>query len=119
MGYYFAPDGEAMLQVRAELADTTPRSLDIVWTPVSGSVAGKKLVCARIFLVPLANESHRMYLSIVDGRRSISLELSGSLSSGEYAIEVDAYGNAGWTGFGKLDARGRSAPFMIGPSVPA
>ena len=104
--------GEATLRVAVEFTDTARRSLDITW-----SAARKKFEYARIFLVPLGRDPQRIYLDLVDRRSSASVRLPTESADGEYAIEVDAYGSASW-GDGRLEARGRSASFTIGPLTP-
>ncbi|WP_433682695.1 hypothetical protein [Nocardia sp. CA-119907] len=111
MRYRAGPEGAATLRVAIEFSDAGCRSLDIEWSPLA-SGAHKKLEYARIFLVPLGSEG-RVYLGIVDGRASTSVRLPEGLAEGEYAIEVDGYGSASW-GDGRLDARGRSATFVVG-----
>ncbi|WP_433731415.1 hypothetical protein ACQP0C_06270 [Nocardia sp. CA-129566] len=112
MRYRAGLAGEATLRVTVEFSDAGSRSLGIEWSPVA-SGAHKKLEYARIFLVPLGSEGRRVYLGIVDGRASTSVRLPEALADGEYAMEVDAYGSASW-GDGRLDARGRSATFVVG-----
>ncbi|MEV0296038.1 hypothetical protein [Nocardia sp. NPDC050710] len=110
-------EGEAALRVTVEFADASCRSLDIGWSSAAPSAPHKKFEYARIFLVALGDEPRRMYLDIVDGRPRTSMRLPEALAVGEYAIEVDAYGSASW-GDGRLEARGRSASFTVGVSVP-
>ncbi|MFI6777495.1 hypothetical protein [Nocardia sp. NPDC050412] len=102
------------LRVTVEFTDTARRLLDITWSAANASAARKKFEYARIFLVTLCGDPERMYLDLVDRRPSASVQLPAELAEGAYAIEVDAYGSASW-GDGRLDARGRSASFMIDP----
>ncbi|WP_330255805.1 hypothetical protein OG874_15270 [Nocardia sp. NBC_00565] len=109
-------EGVATLRVDVEFSDTLRRSLGVGWS--FASAAPTELACARIFLVPLGGDPRRIYLDIVDRRSAMSVRLPEGLADGEYAIEVDAYGSASW-GDGRLDARGRSASFTIGPPTPS
>ncbi|WP_063041434.1 hypothetical protein [Nocardia pseudovaccinii] len=114
MRYRSGLEGEATLRVAVEFTDTARRSLGITWSAANASAARKKFEYARIFLVVLGGDPQRMYLDLVDRRPSASVRLPVDLADGEYAIEVDAYGSASW-GDGRLDARGRSVSFTIGP----
>lgn len=86
------------------------RTLSVSWSATPPG-SHKPYEYARIFLVALDTQA-RTYIDIVDGRHSTSLSLPEALPAGEYAIEVDAYGSASW-GDGRLDGRGRSAPFTL------
>ncbi|MEV6140399.1 hypothetical protein AB0L63_31030 [Nocardia sp. NPDC051990] len=114
MRYRTGLEGEATLRVAIEFTDSARRLLGITWSAANASAARKKFEYARIFLVALGGEPQRVYLELVDRRPSASVQLPAELADGEYAVEVDAYGGASW-GDGRLDARGRSASFMVGP----
>ncbi|MRH88177.1 hypothetical protein GFY24_12105 [Nocardia sp. SYP-A9097] len=115
MSYRAGLEGEARLRVTVEFGETTGE-LGISWAPASASAAHMNLEYARIFLVALGSGADRSYVELVDGHPRASVRLPETLSAGEYAIEVDGYGSASW-GDGRLDARGRSAPFTIGPMI--
>ncbi|MEV6338450.1 hypothetical protein AB0M12_27450 [Nocardia vinacea] len=116
MRYRAGLEGEATLRVAVEFTDTARRSLGITWSAANASAARKKFEYARIFLVAFGGDPQRMYLDLVDRRPSATVQLPDDLADGEYAIEVDAYGSASW-GDGRLDARGRSVSFTIGPDA--
>ncbi|WP_433601775.1 hypothetical protein ACQPXH_08740 [Nocardia sp. CA-135953] len=116
MRYRAGLEGEVTLRVAVEFIDAPCRSFGITWSAADAAAARKKFEYARIFLVALGGDPQRMYLALVDRRPWASVQLPADLADGEYAIEVDAYGSASW-GDGRLDARGRSVSFMIGPDA--
>ncbi|WP_194814806.1 hypothetical protein [Nocardia sp. XZ_19_385] len=105
------------LRVTVEFTSTTTRSPTITWSPADAIAARSRFEYARIFLVA-PGDPQRTYLDIVDGKPSATVRLPDTVPPGEYVIEVDAYGSASW-GDGRLEARGRSAPFPIGDTGPA
>ncbi|MGW5571328.1 hypothetical protein ACWEVD_09010 [Nocardia thailandica] len=99
------------LEVTVEATPGT-RSVGVAWSP---EVARTRVEYARLFLVPLGTDLPRTYLELVDHRPDASVRLPETLAAGRYAIEVDAYGSSSW-GDGRLEGRGRSAPFLLGPA---
>ncbi|MGW4243455.1 hypothetical protein [Nocardia sp. NPDC004722] len=100
------------LLVTVDFADPEHRSLGVTW--LEEAAAHRIFESARLFLVALDTPSRRSYLGLVDWRDRTTIELPEAVAAGCYAVDVDAYGSASW-GDGRLDARGRSAAFTVGP----
>ncbi|NMN95816.1 hypothetical protein [Antrihabitans stalactiti] len=100
--------GLAPLEVVVESVEG--RTLSVSWSATPPG-SHKPYEYARIFVVALDSQV-RTYIDIVDGRHATSLSVSDTLGAGDYAVEVDAYGSASW-GDGRLEGRGRSAPFTL------
>ncbi|MFC9894400.1 hypothetical protein ACFVMC_11955 [Nocardia sp. NPDC127579] len=102
--------GEPASALRVTVEFRADTSLTVRWA----ADATDRLEYARIFVVA-PGEPERMYLDTIDKNPYATLRLPDSLTAGQYAVEVDAYGSASW-GDGRLEARGRSETFPIGDS---